>query len=54
MLTREVVYCGKNGRQNALDYAEQRADSGLCDIQVLDENWSAVETIKNEDLNPVV
>ena len=48
------VYCGDNGRQNALDYAQQRARSGLCDIQVLDENWSVVETITNEDLKPVV
>ena len=48
------VYCGENGRQNALDYAQQRARSGLCDIQVLDENWNVVETITNEDLKPVV
>jgi hypothetical protein len=44
----------KMDARTALNYAEQRADSGLCDIQVLDENWSAVETIKNEDLKPVV
>ena len=48
------VYCGERGRQNALDYAQQRARSGLCDIQVLDENWNVVETITNEDLKPVV
>jgi hypothetical protein len=47
------VYCGDNGRQNALDYAQQRARSGLCDIQVLDENWNVVEKIRNEDLKPV-
>jgi hypothetical protein len=28
--------------------------SGLCDIQVLDEDWNVVETIANEDLKPVV
>jgi len=27
---------------------------GLCDIQVLDENWNVVETITNEDLKPLV
>jgi hypothetical protein len=48
------VYCGGNGRQDALDYAQQRAHSGLCDIQVLDENWNVVETMANEDLKPVV
>jgi hypothetical protein len=48
------VWCGQNARQNALDYAQQRAHSGLCDIQVLDANWNAVETITNKDLKPVV
>ena len=50
----QPVYCGENRRQNALDYAHQRAHSGLCNIQVLDENWNVVETITNEDLKPVV
>ena len=48
------VYCGENGRENALDYAQQRAGYGRCDIQVLDENWNVVETITNEDLKRVV
>jgi hypothetical protein len=48
------AYCGDNGRQNALDYAQQRAHSGRCDIHVLDEDWNVVETITNEDLKPVV
>jgi len=47
------VHCGENGRQHALDYAHQRALSGLCDIQVLDKNWNVVETIRKEDLKPV-
>ena len=47
------VWCGKNARQNALDYAQQRAGYGRCDIQVLDENWNVVGTITNEDLKPV-
>jgi len=48
------VYCGVTGRQNALDYAQQRARSGICDIRVLDESWNVVETTKNEDLKPAV
>jgi len=32
----QPVYCGESGRQNALDYTQQRARSGLCDIEVLD------------------
>ena len=50
----QPVYCGENGRQNALEYAQQRAGYGRCDIQVLDENWNVVETITNQDLKPVV
>jgi len=26
------VYCGQTGHQNALDYAQQRAGYGRCDI----------------------
>ena len=48
------IWCGETGRQNALDYAQQRAGYGRCDIQVLDDNWNVVETITNEDLKPVV
>ena len=48
------VWCGETGRQNALDYAQQRAHSGLCDIHVLDEDWRVTETIRNEDLKLVV
>jgi len=50
----QPVYCGENGRQNALEYAKQRMGYGRCDIQVLDENWNVVETITNEDLKPVI
>jgi hypothetical protein len=42
------------GRQNVLDYAQQRAGYGRCAIQVLGENWNVVETITNEDLKPVI
>jgi len=48
------VYCGDNGRQNALDYAQQRMGYGRCDLQVLNEDWNVAETITNEDLKPVV
>jgi len=41
------------GRQNALDYAQQRAGYGRCDIQVLGENWDVVEAITREDLKSV-
>ena len=44
------VYCGENGREQALSYAQQRAGYGRCEIQVLDENWNVVEMITNEDL----
>ena len=47
------VWCRENARQNALVYAQQRAGYGRCDIQVLNENWSVVETITNEDFKPV-
>ena len=50
----QPVCCGETGRQNALDYAQQSAHSGICDIQVLDEHWKVVETITNEDLKPIV
>jgi hypothetical protein len=55
MLSKGVcpVWCGEKARQNALDYAQQRAGYGRCDIQLLDENWKVVETITNEDLKPV-
>ena len=48
------VYCGERGRESALSYASQRAGYGRAEIQVLDESWNVVETIKNEDLKPVV
>jgi hypothetical protein len=41
------------GRRNALDYAQQPAGDGRCDIQVLGEEWDVVETITREDLKPV-
>ena len=48
------MFCGETGRQNALEYAQQHARSGLCDIEILDESWTVVETIRSEDLKPVV
>jgi len=43
-----------SSRENALDYAQQRAHSGLCDIQVLNDSWNVVKTITNENLKPVL
>jgi len=48
------VYCGERGRESALSYARQRAGYGRAEIQVLDEAWNVVETIRNEHLKPVV
>ena len=48
------VYCGENGREQALSYAQQRAGYGRCDIRVLDENWNVAETITNKDSRPLV
>jgi hypothetical protein len=48
------VYCGKNGRDQALSYAKQRAGYGRAEIQVLDDAWNVVETIANEETRPLV
>ena len=50
----QPVYCGETGRQNALEYAMERARSGRCEVQVLDEDWTVVETMTNADLKPVI
>jgi len=34
--------------------AQQRMGYGRCFMQVLEENWKAVETMTNEDVKPVV
>ena len=48
------VYCGPNGREQALSYARQRGGYGRAEIQVLDEAGNVAETISNEDLRPLV
>jgi hypothetical protein len=48
------VYCVQTGRRYALDYAYQRAHSGLCGIQVVDKNWNVIETITNENLKQIM
>jgi hypothetical protein len=48
------VYCGEGARESALSYTRQRAGYGRAEIQVLDEAWNVVETIRNEHLKPVV
>jgi hypothetical protein len=47
------VHCGENARQNALDYAEQRASSGRCDIQVFDDAWNVIKMITKADLKAI-
>ena len=39
------VYCGPNGREDALSYARQRAGYAPTEIRVLDNHWNVVETI---------
>jgi hypothetical protein len=48
------IFCGEGGRDNALSYAKQRAGYGRAEIQVLDEAWNVVETIRNEEARPSV
>jgi hypothetical protein len=48
------VFCGDNGRQDALSYARQRAGYAPTEIRVLDAEWNVVETIGNEDARPLV
>ena len=50
----QPVYCGETSRQNALEYAMERARSGPCDIHVLDENWNVIETLPKEELRPTI
>ena len=43
------VYCGPNGREDALSYARQRAGYAPTEIRVLDHHWNVVETIAPEN-----
>jgi hypothetical protein len=54
MIPAPATFIAENGREDALDYAQQRMGYGRCDLQVLDEAWNVVETISNEDLKPVI
>ena len=40
------VYCGPNGRGQALSYARQRAGYGRAEIPVLDQSGNVAETIQ--------
>jgi hypothetical protein len=42
------VFCGANGREDAISYARQRAGYAPTEIQVLDNDWNVVETISAE------
>jgi hypothetical protein len=48
------VFCGENGREDALSYARQRAGYAPTEIRILDDGWNVAETIGNEDLRPLV
>ena len=48
------VFCGENGREDALSYARQRAGYAPTEIRVLDADWNVVEAIGNEDSRPLV
>ena len=48
------VFCGENGREDALSYARQQSGYAPTEIRVLDAEWNLVETIGNEDLRPLV
>jgi hypothetical protein len=48
------VYCDARACESALSYAHQRASYGRAEIQVLDEAWNVVETIRNADARPLV
>jgi hypothetical protein len=48
------VYCDARAGESALSYAHQRAGYGRAEIQVLDDSWNVVETIRNADARPLV
>jgi hypothetical protein len=48
------VFCGENGREDALSYARQRAGYAPTEIRVLDESWNIVDILGNEDSRPLI
>jgi hypothetical protein len=44
----QPVFCGAKGREDAISYARRRAGYAPTEIQVLDGEWSVVETISPE------
>jgi hypothetical protein len=42
------VFCGANGREDAISYACQRAGYAPTEIQIIDNEWKVVETILPE------
>jgi hypothetical protein len=48
------VFCGSNGREDALSYARQRAGYAPTEIQVLDNNWNVAETISPEAVRGLI
>jgi hypothetical protein len=48
------VFCGRNGREDALSYARQRSGYAPTEIQVLDNEWNIVETILPEAVRGLI
>jgi hypothetical protein len=48
------LFCGANGREDAVSYARQRAGYAPTEIQVLDNDWNVVEMISPETVRRLV
>jgi hypothetical protein len=40
-----LVFCGANGREDALSYAQQRARHAPTEVKVLDAKWNVTKVI---------
>ena len=48
------TFCGPSSRNDALSYACQRAGYAPTQIEVLDDDWNAVETISPETVRGLI
>ena len=48
------VFCGENGREDALSYARQRAGYAPTEIRILDDAWNVAQTIQPETARGLV
>jgi len=48
------VFCGDNGREDALSYARQRASYAPTKIQLFDGKWNVVQTISPQPVSGLV